>query len=109
MAMSTLNTPRPPRFKTSDLVGAIGAAAVLIGMMIFKTGAALVPAWVAWLVAPLLWYAGFGMLVGWAMARMLAVARRPERKSATRTEHAAAPPKPAPLLASSSFAEHDFV
>ncbi len=90
-------------------MGVAGAAAVLIGMVIFRAGAEVVPAWVAWLIAPLMWYSGFGMLVGWAMVRMLAATRRPERKSATRKEHAPARSVPAPLLASSSFAEHDFV
>lgn len=95
------------RFRPLDAVALAGFAALSIGAALFKFGANYVPAWLAWLVAPLLWYVGFGMLVGWAFARMIGVMRRPQNRQpvsgAVRRTPAAAKPN------QSNFVEHDFV
>ena len=70
MSESRTNRARP-RLRRTDVLAVIGLTVLLVGAGTFKIGADYLPAWVAWLIAPLFWYCGFGLLVGWAMARML--------------------------------------
>ncbi len=104
------NSGSRKRFRKADATAVAGLVAVIVGMVTFKTGADYVPAWVAWLVAPLLWYLGFALLVGWAFSRMLAIARhvhaRPERKEVAPEP---ARPRSAHIVATAEFAEHDFI
>jgi hypothetical protein len=96
------------RFRPLDAVALAGFAALSVGAALFKFGANYVPAWLAWLVAPLLWYVGFGMLVGWAFARMMGVMRRPHsRVPANGSIRRAEPAGTKPNM--SNFVEHDFV
>jgi hypothetical protein len=95
-------------FRKSDFAGIAGAAAVATGMLLFKSGADYVPAWIAWLVAPLLWYIGFAVLVVWAAVRMLPMARTSQRRGAEEGAGEPARPTPPPIVASIEFAEHDF-
>ncbi len=96
--------------RTNSAIAVAGLLAIGVGMIIFRMGFQFVPAWIAWLVAPLLWYAGFAMLVGWAFVRMLNMLRNSQRQRSARKEDAelARPTRP-PIVASSEFAEHDFL
>ncbi|MFB3916614.1 MAG: hypothetical protein ACE14M_07795 [Terriglobales bacterium] len=84
-----------------DLLAVVGFTGLAVGAALFKFGADYVPSWLAWLVAPLLWYAGVGMLVGWACGRMFSMGRR----RATVSDPDA--PKPRSRFVS-NFVEHDF-
>jgi hypothetical protein len=93
-------------FRKSDFTAIAGAAAVATGMLLFKNGAEYVPAWFAWVVAPLLWYIGFAVLVVWAAVRMLPMKRITQ--SGEREEGAMEPARPtSAIVASIEFAEHD--
>jgi hypothetical protein len=97
-------------FRKSDLIAVAGLAAVLIGMLIFRVGMKFVPAWIAWMVAPLLWYSGFALLTGWAFGRMMNLLRDSQRQRSVRKEDAELARPTLPLLvATAEFAEHDFV
>jgi hypothetical protein len=75
-------------------------------MLLFKSGAEYVPAWFAWVVAPLLWYIGFAVLVVWAAVRMLPMKRIAQRGE--REEAAGESARPtSPIVSSIEFAEHD--
>ncbi len=110
MSFTEQNPAARKLFRKADLTAVAGLVAVVIGMLLFKSGAEVVPAWIAWLVAPLLWYVGFAMLVGWAFARMLSIARHTQRAREERKEAAGEPARPTPVpIASADFAEHDFL
>jgi peptidoglycan/LPS O-acetylase OafA/YrhL len=87
-----------------DIVAICGLTGLLIGAMLFKFGADYLPVWLAWLIAPLLWYVGAGMLVGWACARLFGSARH--------AANVAAKPvvvnRTATKRFASNFLEHDF-
>lgn len=91
-------------FRKADWTAVIGLAAILVGMLIFRVGMQFVPAWVAWLVAPLLWYSGFAFLTGWAFVRMLHVVHNSQReRSARKGDAELARPTQAPFVATSSL------
>jgi hypothetical protein len=96
-------------FRKSDFTAIAGAAAVATGMLLFKSGAEYVPAWLAWLVAPLLWYIGFAVLVVWAAVRMLPMKRITQSREREEAAGEAARPTRPPIVASIEFAEHDFL
>ncbi len=111
MSDTETNSGSRTRFRKADWTAVAGLIAVLVGMVTFKSGTDYVPAWVAWLIAPLLWYFGFAMLVGWAFARIFAIARHIQRARPEPKEAAAEPARPplAPIVATIDFAEHDFI
>ena len=97
-----------------DAVALIGVVALSGGAALFKFGADYLPAWLAWLIAPLLWYSGFGLLVGWALARLVGTSRHSASSASPATNlrplgaAAQAKEKAAGPLAS-NFIEHDSV
>lgn len=95
------DTERKSAGRRIDVVAMVGFAGLAIGAALFRFGADYVPAWLAWLIAPLLWYVGVGMLVGWACVRMFSMGRR----GATDSEKAAEKARP---RFTSNFVEHDF-
>ncbi|MFB3815907.1 MAG: hypothetical protein ACE14L_17525 [Terriglobales bacterium] len=96
-------------FRKADWTAVAGLLAVVVGIATFKGGSSFVSAWVAWLIAPLLWYFGFAMLVGWAFGRMLSIARQVQRARPERKEVAAEPARPTLVIPTADYAEHDFI
>ena len=51
-----------------------GLVGMSIGAVLFMVGMGHMLIWLAWLIAPLLWYVGFGMVMAWALSRLFATA-----------------------------------
>ena len=58
-------------FRRLDLVALAGLSSGALGEALFKFGPDYLPAWLAWLLAPLFWYVGFGIVLVWALLRFL--------------------------------------
>lgn len=58
-------------FRRLDLVALAGLSSGALGAALFKFGPDYLPAWLAWLLAPLFWYVGFGFVLAWALLRFL--------------------------------------
>ena len=57
-----------------------GLVGMSIGAALFMGGIGQLRIWLAWLIAPLLWYLGFGMVMAWALACLFAAAHDGEQK-----------------------------
>jgi len=65
----------PQRFRRKDFLALFGLIAMSIGAALFIVGMEHTLIWLAWLIAPLLWYLGFGIVVAWAVGHILATGR----------------------------------
>ena len=53
----------------TDALGFSGVAMLVVGVVLYLAASAERMGWLYWLGGPLLWFAGFAMLVGWVIAR----------------------------------------
>ena len=72
--------------RKGDGFGGAGLLMLVVGGAMFLSKDAPAPLWVAWLVGPLLWYAGFGLMLVWMIIRFLGWASsEPEKQEEKQT------------------------
>lgn len=79
-----------------DGIGIAGLLMLAIGGYLIFSNQPVLPLWIAWLVGPLLWYAGFAVSVVWFFYRLFGVAAPREE------EERAAAPRPVYVNAAAS-------
>jgi hypothetical protein len=86
-------------------IGACGLAMLIFGVTTFLgDGNGYLPLWVAWLIAPLFWYAGFFLTVWWIVALMVGTEQKAAPLPAQRNNVIV---ELQPKQTFSNFLEHD--
>jgi hypothetical protein len=84
-----------------DTLGMTGVVMLVGGATTFLSDDHLLPLWMAWIVGPLLWYLGFGVMIAWLCGRFfIAPAGEEPEEAAVETSVRHSQP--------SNFLEHDW-
>jgi len=71
-------------FRRLDLVALAGLSSGALGAALFTLGPDYLPVWLAWLLSPLFWYVGFGIVLAWALLRFLSAGHQDSNPSKIR-------------------------
>jgi len=69
----------------SDGIGGAGLLMVILGGALFMGREVVAPVWVSFLIGPLLWYAGFALMIVWMIMRWVGGAT-PEKTEVATTQ-----------------------
>jgi peptidoglycan/LPS O-acetylase OafA/YrhL len=68
--------------RRTDVIGFAGLGMLVAGAVLFLTGSEGELTWVYWMTGTCIWFAGFGVLLGWLIWRAGTFSERPAAKPA---------------------------